>query len=127
MQGMQTAQLLNKANSYSLICQANKAGLFSESMSMIEPKIIYRNLHVPIRILDPVSLEDIFPFENQNHSRQQQHPPLVTHRMYENTGHNIHCESQHCFWKILKHFFKTPKEALGKIKPCTSTLRKYSI
>ena len=62
-------------------------------MAMIEPKIIYRNLHVPLRIIDPTSPDDLFPFEKDNAALQQQHSKFITHKIYPNTGHNVHYET----------------------------------
>ncbi len=45
------------------ILRPTKASLFGESMSIVEPKIVYRNLMVPMLILDPVSDDDIFQYE----------------------------------------------------------------
>ena len=59
-------------------------------MALIEPKIIFRNLCVPVLILDPICEQDIFPFEEQNRALQKQHPGLINHILYENTPHNIH-------------------------------------
>src|SRR5687768_14260739 len=42
------------------ILRPTKATLFAQSMSIIEPRIIYRDLKVPMLIFDPVSDDDIF-------------------------------------------------------------------
>lgn len=76
-------------NFLDLIYRPTKAPLFAESMVMMEPKIIYRNLNVPVLILDPVSEKDSFPFEKENENLQKQHPSLIEHRIYLNTEHNI--------------------------------------
>jgi pimeloyl-ACP methyl ester carboxylesterase len=80
--------------------------LFAESMSIMEPKIIYRHLHVPMLILDPVSKEDMFPFEKQNAALQQQHPAYITHIIYENTGHNIHYQHPAQFIRDISTFLQ---------------------
>lgn len=33
---------------------------------------------------------DFMPFEKQNAALQAQHPDFIVHKVYENTGHNIH-------------------------------------
>ncbi len=74
-----------------------QAPLFARSMVLMEPMIIYRNLKVPMLILDPVSEGDLFPFEQENERLKSLHPNLVTHKIYENTGHNIHYEEPEKF------------------------------
>jgi len=73
-----------------LIYNTTRASLFGESMALIEPKIIFRNLCVPVLILDPISENDVFPFEKENEALQKQHPKLIKHVLYKNTDHNIH-------------------------------------
>ena len=92
------------------ILRPTKANLFGESMSIIEPKIIYRNLKVPILILDPTSNQDTFPYESENRQLKNQHPDLITHKMYENTGHNIHNENPAMFVRDLGAFLQTVKK-----------------
>lgn len=64
-------------------------GMFGASTNLIHPKIIYRNLHVPMLILDPVSNEDWFDFEKENKALQEQHPGLIVHKVYPDTGHEL--------------------------------------
>jgi pimeloyl-ACP methyl ester carboxylesterase len=91
------------------ILRPTRANLFGESMSTIEPKIIYRNLKVPILILDPISDHDMLPYEKENEKLKSQHPNLITHKIYENTGHNIHYEKPAQFVKDLGDFLETVK------------------
>ena len=86
------------------ILRPTKAGLFGESMSMIEPKIVYRNLNVPMLILDPISDQDIFPYEKENKALKAQHSALITYVIFNNTGHNIHYEQPERFTKELIKF-----------------------
>lgn len=83
--------------------------LFAESMAVLEPKIVYRNLHVPMLILDPIGKDDIQPFERQNAALQKRHPQLIIHTIYENTGHNIHFERKAEFIEDLQKFLSTVK------------------
>lgn len=78
--------------------------LFAASAAVLEPKIIFRNLHVPMLILDPISRDDLQPFERQNAALQKMHPHLIIHRVYENTGHNIHYERKKEFVEDLAKF-----------------------
>jgi pimeloyl-ACP methyl ester carboxylesterase len=91
------------------ILRPTQANLFGESMAIMEPKIIFRNLGVPMLILDPVSDKDIFPYENENRLLKNQHPNLITHKIYENTGHNIHYEKPALFVKDLGTFLQLLK------------------
>ncbi|MBB1285591.1 alpha/beta hydrolase [Flavisolibacter sp. BT320] len=80
--------------------------LFAASAAVLEPRIIYRNLHVPMLILDPISKDDLQPFEQQNAALQRMYPHLVSHKIYENTGHNIHFERKNEFIADLGAFLK---------------------
>lgn len=88
------------------ILRPTKATLFGESMSIIEPKIVYRNLHVPVLLLDPVSDNDIFPYEKENEALKNQHPEWITYKKYSSTGHNIHYEKPKQFVEDLGEFLK---------------------
>jgi len=88
------------------ILRPTKATLFGESMSIIEPKIIYRNLNVPMLILDPISDNDILPYEKENQELSAQHPELIVYKKYDNTGHNIHYEKPEEFTEDLGEFLK---------------------
>jgi hypothetical protein len=47
--------------------------LFAVSIANLEPKTIYRNLHVPMLILDSTGKSDMQPFEQQNAELQKNH------------------------------------------------------
>lgn len=106
-------KLFHMANSHDfldLTFRPTKAPLFAESMVMMEPKIIYRNLDVPVLILDPISEHDPFPFEEENNALQRQHPSLISHVLYRNTEHNIIYTHPREFIKDLTAFLKTVKD-----------------
>lgn len=84
--------------------------LFAESAAVLEPKITFRNLRVPMLILDPISKDDLQPFERQNAALQKMHPHLINHRIYENTGHNIHYERKKEFVADLAKFLDSVKK-----------------
>ena len=88
--------------------------LFAKSMAMMEPTIIYRNLRVPMLILDPVDDNDLFPFERQNKKLREMHPNLIQHRIYKNTGHNIHYQRPDAFIKDVLWFLEKIKLNLFK-------------
>lgn len=80
--------------------------LFARSMVVMEPSLIFRNLDVPILILDPVRAGESMPFEKENQAFKNQHPALVNHIIYENTGHNIHYEHPERFTHDVLRFMK---------------------
>lgn len=89
------------------ILRPTRASLFAESMSIIEPKIIFRNLKVPVLILDPVSKDDLFPFAKENEALLKQHPTLISHEIFEDTGHNIHYQRPELFMEKVTGFLRT--------------------
>lgn len=81
--------------------------LFEASTTMMQPKIIYRNLHVPLLIFDPIDERDwMKDFLAENLALQQQHPNLITHLVYEETGHTVHFERPERFTKDLIAFLQ---------------------
>lgn len=115
--GIGVEKLFNMSNEKEFldnILRPTQANLFGESMAIIEPKIVYRNLKVPMLILDPISDQDIFPYENENRLLKNQHPTLITHKIYENTGHNIHYEKSTVFVKDLAIFLQTVRNQRPK-------------
>jgi len=99
----------NYEQSLDNILRPTRAPLFAESMAIIEPKIIFRNLKVPVLILDPVSKEDLFPFEKKNHALKKQHPDLISHEIFEDTGHNIHYQRPEKFMEKVTRFLQKVK------------------
>ena len=53
------------------------------------PRMMFRNLHVPMMILDPQSELDAKPVTDQNEWLVKDHPALVIHKIYPQTGHNV--------------------------------------
>lgn len=101
--------LFNMANAsqfLNTVLRSTNSTLFGRSMAAIEPRIIYRNLNVPMLILDPVSEDDLFPFEAENGNLKALHPQLITHRVFQDTGHNVHYERPEAFTKELIAFLK---------------------
>ncbi|MFN9330853.1 MAG: alpha/beta fold hydrolase [Cyclobacteriaceae bacterium] len=113
----------NEAQFLDNILRPTKATLFGESMSIIEPKIVYRNLNVPMLILDPVSDNDILPYEKENQELSKQHPDLIVYKKYNNTGHNIHYEKPKEFIEDLGEFIKKIKTD-SKTNSTTNDIRK---
>ena len=59
------------------------------SVHAIIPRMVFRNLHVPMMILDPQDERDVFPATDQNERLAKDHPDLVIHRIYRPGKHNI--------------------------------------
>lgn len=77
--------------------EANVAGITHPTMlpplqwsqhAMI-PRMVFRRLHVPMMILDPQEARDHLPVTDQNERLARDHPDLVIHRVYLESGHNI--------------------------------------
>jgi pimeloyl-ACP methyl ester carboxylesterase len=77
--------------------EANAAGVTRPTMlpplqwsqhAMI-PRMVFRRLHVPMMILDPQEERDHLPVTDQNERLAKDHPDLVIHRIYPQSGHNI--------------------------------------
>ena len=92
------------------ILRPTKAPLFAASMSLIEPRIIYRNLGVPLLILDAAGPGDPFPFTEANQALQRQHPRLITHRVYPEAAHNIHYQNPREFTRDVISFIGQVKK-----------------
>ncbi|SFT71769.1 Pimeloyl-ACP methyl ester carboxylesterase [Algoriphagus locisalis] len=105
--GSGVEKLFHMASSEQFLMNIRKPSqipLFARSMVMIEPLILFRNLKVPMLILDPVSEDDLFPFQLENELLKNLHPDLITHKIYRDTEHNIHYERPEEFLKDILGF-----------------------
>ena len=59
------------------------------SVHAMIPRMVFRNLRVPMMILDPQDERDAFPATEQNERLAKDHPDVVIHRVYANSSHNI--------------------------------------
>lgn len=84
----------------------SSSSLFARSMALLEPMDIFQDLKVNLLILDPANEYDLFPFERENKGLKNMHPDLVIHKVYENTGHNIHYEKPELFLQDVLKFLK---------------------
>jgi len=82
----------NSVNRFKIVRRPSTTTLFQWSTAALNPKIVFRNLDVPMLIIDPVSAHDQFLATDDNRELQQMFPNLVTHRIYEDTGHAAHLE-----------------------------------
>ena len=92
------------------ILRPTRVPLFESSAIMLQPKIIYRNLNVPMLIIDPVSGNDRFPIEKYNKELQQMHPSLIDHKIYYDTNHGAHLHRPSLFLKDATAFLEKLKE-----------------
>lgn len=83
--------------------------LMQWNQQAVIPGIIFRNLDVPIHILDPVIDNDTIPVSHQNKALKNQHPELIEHDIYDNTGHAVHLTRP-------DRFVKSAKALLTKVK-----------
>lgn len=88
--------------------------LFATSYFTLNPQIVYRNLNVPMLILDPVSDNDVYRVEKENAELQKAHPDFVIHRIYNNTSHALKSERPDEFLKDLNAFLSKMKNAVIK-------------
>lgn len=91
------------------ILRPTRVPLFESSALLLQPKVIYRNLHVPIMIIDPVIENDRFPIEKYNKQLQQIHPALIEHKIYPNTNHGAHLQKPAKFIKDAIAFLTSVK------------------
>jgi pimeloyl-ACP methyl ester carboxylesterase len=74
----------------SLITKPNSLDLYAGSITMVQPQIIFRNLAVPVLILDPVHVNDPMPFEKENIALAKKFPRLITRIEFQDVEHNVH-------------------------------------
>jgi pimeloyl-ACP methyl ester carboxylesterase len=87
--------------------------IFGSTSHLLYPKIIYRNLDVPMIIFDPVSAQDYFDFEEENNRLTQQHPDLITHKVYTNTAHTVKIQRPTEFIRDMTAFLEKIKKRKG--------------
>ncbi len=78
------------------------AGLFAASTILVYPKVVYRNLNIPMIIYDPVGPEDAFNFEVENRLLQQAHPQYIAHKIINNASHAVKDAHHEEFVKDMK-------------------------
>lgn len=84
--------------------------MFEYSTINLEPRIVYRNLSVPMLIFDPQSDSDWnMDFTEENKALAEKHPELITHKIYENTGHAVKFQRPERFIKDLAQFVNKVK------------------
>jgi len=91
--------------------------LMQQSQELMIPLVVFRNLDVPMHIIDPVSPEDWLPVRHQNKELQAQHPDLIVHEVYdyEHSPHEAHIERPERFIESAKALLKRVKLHSGSI------------
>jgi len=84
------------------------------SLHAIIPRMVFRNLHIPMMILDPQDERDVFPATDQNERLAKDHPGLVIHRIYRPGQHNI-------LQATPDWFVRDAVELLGRVRKRGST------
>ncbi|WP_293913194.1 MULTISPECIES: alpha/beta fold hydrolase [unclassified Sphingobacterium] len=86
------------------VLRPSKSPMFARSITSIDPLIIYRNLHIPILLMEAYSEADPLPFDEENRIFTKQFKPWVTHKRYPDIEHNIHFEQPELFTKDIIEF-----------------------
>lgn len=97
-----------------LILKPNRLPLYGASITMVQPKIIFRNLKVPVLILDPVSANDPMPFKKDNIALADRFPKLITRIEYQGIEHNIHYAQPEKFSKDVIRFLNSVSQRIAQ-------------
>lgn len=83
------------------------APLLASSTYLMQPLSIFRNLSVPLIIIDPVTENETWQnYTSENAKLKRLHPDLIVHRIYDDTYHNAHFQRPQWFLKDLKMLVK---------------------
>lgn len=83
---------------------------FAASNLLIDPKIVYRNLDIPLLIVDPVKKGDwLMDFKLENERLKEMHGDKVIHKIYKDANHNILYYQPDRLLNDLQSFFKIIK------------------
>ena len=85
--------------------------LMQQSQELMIPIVVYRNLDVPMHIIDPDSPIDWLPVRHQNEALQALHPDFIVHEVYayEFSPHEAHFERPDRFIKSAKALIERVK------------------
>ncbi|EEI91302.1 hydrolase, alpha/beta domain protein [Sphingobacterium spiritivorum ATCC 33300] len=87
-----------------IVLRPSKSPMFARSITSIDPMIIYRNLSVPVLLMEACSDTDPLPFDEENRIFTKQFKPWVIHKRYPGIEHNIHFEQPKLFTKDIIEF-----------------------
>jgi len=68
----------------------HRGPLFKRSTVYFDPKIALRSLSVPTLIFDPVGDDDFYKMTDGIRELKKKFPSLITHSIYQDTGHGVH-------------------------------------
>ena len=86
------------------------APLMAASTYLMEPLVIYRNLSVPLIIIDPVTKDETWQnYTAQNAELKDLHPDLIVHQVYEDTFHHAHFQQPDWFLRDVKLLIELTK------------------
>lgn len=105
-------QLYGNYSENLLLKLPSRAPLMQWSQESLIPEVIFRNLDVPVHILDPVSEHDLHQVSHQNKALKSRHPYLIEHEIYEDTSHSVHFERPERFVESAKALLKRVKSRL---------------
>jgi len=84
-------RMMGSVDLYAAATRPTTLPLLQRSQQAMIPPVVFRNLDVPMMILDPqpqVNL-DVLPVTDQNERLARQHPRLIVHRIYPDSDHNV--------------------------------------
>ena len=91
-------------NVLSLIRESSNGPMFQYSTLSFNPMVAYRNLSVPVLIIDAVSDNDPYPTTELNRQLEQLHPDLIEHQLWEQTQHHAHYQHPLRFAREIRLF-----------------------
>ncbi len=94
------------ANLFTLVRKPSNGPMFQYSTLSFNPLVAYRNLDVPMLVIDAVSENDPYPTTEQTRQLAQMHPDLIEYQIWENTQHHAHYQHPLRFVKEVKSFLE---------------------
>jgi len=81
------------------IYRTTTSPLFEASTLLLVPKVVFRNLSVPMLIFNPQKddSDGFFDFTEQNKYLKSLHPEFITLKHYSNSNHAVHFEQPNSF------------------------------
>ena len=73
-----------------ILFEPTKASNYARSIVKLDPEAIFKDLHIPLLILDAKSDNDPTPVEEENKALAEQHPDFIRHLVFDGVDHNIH-------------------------------------
>lgn len=83
-----------------------KVSKYAASIVNVRPAKIFKNLSVPVLIMDARSVNDPIPICEANSALAVQHPDLIVHQIFDDIAHNIHYAAPRNFLKAIIDFLR---------------------